>query len=237
MKKVQKHYDEVAPIYDRRYNHQQGRQYYAHITRQVLDYLEPGGLLLDIGCGTGLFIERYLASGSEAVGIDISKGMVTRARERCPLSEFIIGTAESLPFQENTFDAVTSLLAFSYIEEPEKMVADMHRILRPGGRLALCTIGKNFLTSLVPALYWIGEKMEIRRIGVGDFDERYYSADEMYAMLTGARFVDVTVKRCSFAHASLTPPIFNIAKKLEPFVEEKLPYLAYNICAMGQKPK
>jgi len=202
-----------------------------------MDYLEQGGLLLDIGCGTGLFIERYLTSGNCAIGIDISRGMITQARERCPLSEFIVGTAETLPFYENTFDAVTSLLAFSYIEKPDKMAADIYRILRPGGRLALCTLGKNFLTSIVPALYRIGEKMEIRRIGVGDFDERYYSEEEMNTILTGAGFVDVMVKRCSFAHVSLAPPIFKLAKKLEPFVEEKLPYLAYNICAMGRKPK
>jgi hypothetical protein len=89
---------------------------------------------------------------------------------------------------------------------------------------------------VVPALYWLGEKMELRKIGVGDFDERYYTEVEMEDLLEQAGFCRVSVRRCSFAHASLASPIFHIARKMEPFVEEKLPYLAYNLCASGTKP-
>jgi ubiquinone/menaquinone biosynthesis C-methylase UbiE len=236
MKKVQAHYDEVAAIYDRRYSTGKGSQYYARLARQVLECLESDGLLLDIGCGTGLFLSRYLSLGNEAVGIDLSRGMIARARRRLPESEFLVGTADALPFRENSFDAVASLLTFSYIQHPEEMVADVYRILRPGGRFALCTLGKNVLTSVVPALYWLGEKMELRKIGVGDFDERYYTEVEMEDLLEQAGFCRVSVRRCSFAHASLASPIFHIARKMEPFVEEKLPYLAYNLCASGTKP-
>jgi ubiquinone/menaquinone biosynthesis C-methylase UbiE len=236
MKKVQAHYDEVAAVYDRRYGMGKGSQYYAHLTRHVMDSLGTGGLLLDIGCGTGLFLSRYLASGGEGVGIDLSPGMVARARERLPESEFLVGTGEALPFRDNTFDAVASLLTFSYIHHPEEMIADVYRILRPGGRFALCTLGKNLFTSMVPALYWIGEKMELRKIGVGDFNEHYYTEEEMEALLGYAGFEEVEVRRCSFAHASLASPFFRIARKVEPFVEEKIPYLAYNLCASGEKP-
>lgn len=237
MKKVQDHYDDVAAIYDHRYGQGKGRQYYAHLTRQVLSWLEPGGLLLDIGCGTGLFIERYQRSDRQAVGLDISRGMIERARDRCPESEFLVGTAEALPFRENTFDSVASLLAFSYIRHPASMVEDVYRILRPGGRFALCTLGKNLFTSMVPPLYWIGEKMDVRKIGVGHFKEHYYSGAEMRRMLSRAGFESVEVWRCSFAHASLASPFFHLARKMEPFVEEKLPYLAYNLCAAGRKPE
>jgi ubiquinone/menaquinone biosynthesis C-methylase UbiE len=237
MKKVQAHYDEVAAIYDRRYGAGKGSQYYAHLTRQVLGSLGTGGLLLDIGCGTGLFLSRYLAYGGVGIGIDLSGGMVARARERLPESEFLVGTGEALPFRDNTFDAVASLLTFSYIQHPERMIENVYRILRPGGRFALCTLGKNLFTSVVPALYWLGEKMELRKIGVGDFDERYYTEEEMGYLLEHAGFDGVEVRRCSFAHASLASPFFRIARRVEPFVEEKLPYLAYNLCASGQKPK
>jgi ubiquinone/menaquinone biosynthesis C-methylase UbiE len=237
MKKVQAHYDEVAAVYDRRYGMGKGSQYYAHLTRQVLSSLGTSGLLLDIGCGTGLFLSRYLTYGGEAVGIDLSRGMVARARERLRESDFLVGTAEALPFRDNTFDAVASLLTFSYIHRPEEMIADVYRILRPGGRFALCTLGKNLFTSVVPALYWLGEKMELRKIGVGDFDEHYYTEEEMADLLECAGFAEVSVRRCSFAHASLASPFFRIARKVEPFVEEKLPYLAYNLCASGEKPK
>lgn len=237
MKKVQAHYDEVAAIYDRRYGRGKGSQYYAHLTRHVMESLGTSGFLLDIGCGTGLFLSRYLTYGGEAIGIDLSRGMVAHARDRLPESEFLVGTGEALPFRDNTFDAVVSLLTFSYIHHPEEMIADVYRILRPGGRFALCTLGKNVFTSMVPALYWIGEKMELRKIGVGDFDEHYYSEEEMEALMGGAGFEEVEVRRCSFAHVSLATPFFRIARKMEPFVEEKLPYLAYNICVSGEKPR
>lgn len=237
MKKVQAHYDEVAAIYDRRYGVGKGSQYYAHLTRYMMESLGREGLLLDIGCGTGLFLSRYLSQGGDGIGIDLSRGMVARARERLPESEFLVGTGEALPFRDNTFDAVASLLTFSYIHHPAEMVADVYRILRPGGRFALCTMGKNLFTSMVPALYWIGEKMELRKIGVGDFDEHYYTEEEMEALLGDAGFEGVEVRRCSFAHVSLATPFFRIARKMEPFVEEKLPYLAYNLCASGSKPK
>lgn len=236
MSKVQKHYDEVAEIYDRRYDREQGRQYYDHISRQVLGCLKEGAFILDIGCGTGLFMERYLSRGGAAVGIDISRGMIRRARDRCPMSEFVVGDGQSLPFAGGTFDAVASLLAFSYVREPERMLSEVFRVLKPGGRLALCTLGRNMLTSMVPALYRIGELIEVKGIGVGDFGERYYTEEEMMALLEGAGFCGVTVRRCSFAHVAMVKPFFRIARRMEPFVEERVPRLAYNVCASGIRP-
>ena len=45
--------------------------------------LPKGGNLLDIGCGTGLFVERYIEAGGSAIGLDISRKMIERARHRC----------------------------------------------------------------------------------------------------------------------------------------------------------
>lgn len=237
MHKVKRHYDEVAEIYDRRYDRGKGREYYDHISRQVMGFVDDASFLLDIGCGTGLFIERFLSFGGNAIGIDISRGMIRKARDRCPMSEFVVGDGQALPFAAETFDAVVSLLAFSYMNEPEKMLCEAHRVLKPKGRLALCTLGKNLLTSVVPAIYRLGETMEVRGIGVGDFGERYYDEEEMETMLAKAGFEEISVKRCSFAHVSLARPFFELARRVEPFVEERVPRLAYNLCATGVKPE
>ncbi|MFY9195530.1 MAG: ubiquinone biosynthesis protein UbiE, partial [Methanoculleus sp.] len=74
-------------------------------------------------------------------------------------------------------------------------------------------------------------------VGVGDFDEHYYTNGELAGLLEDAGFTDVSVTRCSFAHVNLADPIFALAQKVEPIIEEKLPYLAYNVCAAGKKPK
>lgn len=236
--KVQSHYDDISDVYEQRYDHRErGRLYYDHISQAVISKIKTGGNLLDIGCGTGLFISRYLKFGGTATGVDISPGMIHRARVKFPDLEFFVGNAENLPFRDNSYDAISSLLAFSYLQRPEMMLSDCLRILVPGGRLALCTLGKNMFTSGLPTLFVIGEKMKIRKVGIGNFSENYYSAQEMYQLMAHAGFEDIEIFRCSFAHFTFADPLFSIAKKVEPFIEDKIPYLAYNLIASGKKPE
>lgn len=235
--KVQIHYDEIADVYDQRYDHRdRGKMYYDHISKAVLDHIRTDGTLLDIGCGTGLFLQRYLKYGKKAVGLDISPGMVRKACKKHPNEIFLIGTAEKLPFKDNSFTSISSLLTFSYLVEPENTLIDCLRVLEPGGRIAICTLGKNVFTSGLPAIYSIGEKMRIKRVGVGTFPEQYYSAKDMYQLLESAGFEDIEIFRCSFAHFNFVDLIFSIAKRVEPFIEERIPYLAYNLIGSGRKP-
>ena len=237
MNKVQQHYDEIADIYDDRYDGHRGRSYHRHISDHVMSVLPKGGFLLDLGCGTGLFVERYIQEGGRAVGLDISPGMVRHGRQRCPVSGFCVGTADVLPFRDGTFDALASLLAFSYVPDPEAMLEESYRVLKPGGRIAICTLSRTVFTSIVPVIYQVGEKVGLKKVGVGDFNERYYTNGEIACLLEDAGFAEISVGRCSFAHLNLADPVFSLARKVEPFVEENLPYLAYNVCAAGKKPE
>lgn len=238
--KVQSHYDDIADVYDQRYDHRQrGKIYYDHIAGAVLGKIHLNGHLLDIGCGTGLFLDRYLEEGTDrtATGIDISPGMIRKAKERYQDLPYVVGNAELLPFESCSFDSISSLLAFSYLQHPDKSLRDCHRVLVPGGRIAVCTLGRNIFTSSLPALYSIGAKMKIRRVGVGSFAEHYYCAKEMYDLLYSAGFEEIEIFRCSFAHFNLAGPLFMIAKKVESFIEDNIPYLAYNLIAAGKKPE
>jgi len=202
----------------------------------MLDWLPRGKLLLDLGCGTGLFMRRYGELGGTAVGLDISRGMVEAARGQGGWFEYLVGNAEVLPFRNRTFDAVSCMLAFSYLERPSSMLAEAFRVLKPGGSIAVSTLSRCVITSLVPAIYRIGEKMETGRIGVGDFGERYYTEAELTRIFLDAGFLDVRAKRCSFAHHSLKEPIFDIARRVEPFIERRVPGLAYNLVVCGRVP-
>lgn len=235
--KIQRHYDEVADRYDHHYDRSRGRCYHTHLSRHVIEMLpEETGSLLDIGCGTGLFVEKYLAGGRCAVGIDISRGMIRQARRRCPGTDFIVGTGETLPFSDASFDAIASLLAFSYMKDPAAMLDEAFRVLRPGGTIAICTLGKNLLTRSIPAIYHIGEIMQVDHPVIRNFGEHYFNEEEMIALFTGSGFTDVQTKWCSFAHLDLIDPLFSLARRVEPFVERRLPQLAYNICVNGKKP-
>jgi ubiquinone/menaquinone biosynthesis C-methylase UbiE len=234
--KIQRHYNDVADRYDHHYDRSRGRCYHTHLSQHIMEVLPKTGLLLDIGCGTGLFVEKYLVENGTAVGIDISRGMILQARRRCRESEFVIGTGETIPFGDDAFDAVASLLAFSYMREPQEMLDEAFRVLKPGGTIVICTLGKKLLTYGVPAIYQIGEKMRVNHLVVRDFGEHYYDEADMSRMFSSAGFVGIQAKWCSFAHIDLIDPLFNLARKVEPFIERRLPQLAYNICVHGTKP-
>ncbi len=226
----------MSDIYDQHYDHDRGKEYYSNICDTIMEGLHLNGNLLDIGCGTGLFMRRYLQSGGEVCGLDLSHGMLTRARVRCAGHDVTVGDAEVLPFKANSFDAVASLLAFSYLRHPEDMLRESYRVLKPGGVLSICTLGKNIFTLMVPIIYRLGEKMHIKRVGMASFSEHYYNNTEIRELFENNGFTGVKVKRKSFAHVNFGDSLFDATKKIEPFVEEKIPKLAYNICVSGTKP-
>ncbi len=233
--KIRKHYDTVADTYDHHYDHHRGKKYHTHLSNHLMNVLPKGGNLLDIGCGTGLFVEKYIKNGGCGTGLDISRGMVAKARRRCPDCEFLVGTGEKLPFADNSFNAVSSVLVFSYVKDPASMIAEVYRVMEPGGSIALCTLGKKLITRGIPSLYKIGEKIKIKHVVMKDFGEHYYDEQEMFSLFDGAGFSDIDVKWCSFAHIDMIDPIFNLATKVEPFVEKRVPQLAYNIFVSAKK--
>jgi len=234
--KVRKHYDTIAEEYDGRYDCSRGRNYHTHLSGYVLAKLPKGGRLLDIGCGTGLFARQYISSGGSAVGIDLSENMIVQARQRCSGCDFSVGTADMLPFRDASFDAVSSILVFTYLSDPEGMFSEAYRVLRPGGSLAICTLGRKLLTRGIPALYQIGEKMRPSHIAMKNFGERYYNEQEMRDFFSSAGFEDIGMRWCSFAHVSMMDPLFSLARKIEPFVERQVPQLTFNLCASARKP-
>ncbi|NLD56574.1 MAG: ubiquinone biosynthesis protein UbiE, partial [Methanomicrobiales archaeon] len=100
---------------------------------------------------------------------------------------------------------------------------------------ALCTLGKKLITRGIPSLYKIGEKIKIKRVVMKDFGEHYYDEREMQELFDGAGFSDINVKWCSFAHIDMFDPIFDFATKVEPFVEKRVPQLAFNIFVSAKK--
>lgn len=99
---------------------------------------KPGERVLDIAAGTGTSSAAIAKSGAEVVALDFSAGMVAVGRNRQPAIEFIVGNAEELPFGDNEFDAVTISFGLRNVNRPKVALAEMYRVLKPGGRLVIC---------------------------------------------------------------------------------------------------
>ena len=100
----------------------------AHVTK--------GARLLDVACGPGYAAAAAAALGASAIGIDFSSEMVEEARGRYPGIEFKEGDAEQLSFEDSSFDAVVLNFGMLHLARPEQALAQAHRVLRPGGRVA-----------------------------------------------------------------------------------------------------
>ena len=96
--------------------------------------------IADIACGTGILsdrIERELQP-DEIYGIDMSDGMLERARARSDRVKWLRGPAEQLPFDDGALDAVVTTSAFHFFDQPAAL-REFHRVLAPGGPVAACS--------------------------------------------------------------------------------------------------
>jgi ubiquinone/menaquinone biosynthesis C-methylase UbiE len=104
--------------------------------------LQPEDDLLDVACGTGWFLKKNAAHVHHIAGIDLHEIGISMARRRnrkriaAGTAEIVLGDSAALPWEDNRFSAVTCncLQCFA---EPQKSVQEMHRVLRPGGRVLI----------------------------------------------------------------------------------------------------
>jgi SAM-dependent methyltransferase len=105
----------------------------------TLDALEPlAGLShLDVGCGAGLALQMSAARGATVTGLDASDGLLAFARIRLPDADLRVGEIEELPFADESFDVVTAFNSIQYAVDPSHAVAELARVCRSRGRVAI----------------------------------------------------------------------------------------------------
>lgn len=104
--------------------------------------IPPGAIVLDVGCGPASITGSLVCAsgpGGLVLGVDISEAMLTRAvrAESGAQVGFLRADAQRLPFRDQTFDAAVSIAVLQLIPDPTAALAEMARVLRPGGRLAV----------------------------------------------------------------------------------------------------
>src|SRR5262245_56713343 len=140
-------FDQVAPEYD---GWAQGQ--HARVAARLVELARPkkGEHCLDVGTGTGL-VAREIATRVKpgtVIGIDLSDRMLSIARARKTINMQYLGmAAERLVFKPGTFDLVTMGEALAYLADPFTALDEAHRVLRPGGRLAVSCLRRSLSTA------------------------------------------------------------------------------------------
>ena len=144
----------------------------------VLEWLapKPGESILDLGCGDGQLTERIAASGASVIGIDASPAMAEAARARGLAAD--VGNAEALPYTAETFDAVFSNAALHWVRDQGAMMAQVRRVLKPGGRFVAEMGGHGNIAAIRVALMAV-----LERHGLSGLEDgvNYYPTPEGYS--------------------------------------------------------
>jgi ubiquinone/menaquinone biosynthesis C-methylase UbiE len=100
----------------------------------------PGTRALDVGCGPGGLTSELVAraGAGRVAAIDPAAQFADACRERHPGADVRVGPAEQLPWEDATFDAALAQLVIAFMADPDRGVAEMARVTRPGGVVALC---------------------------------------------------------------------------------------------------
>jgi demethylmenaquinone methyltransferase / 2-methoxy-6-polyprenyl-1,4-benzoquinol methylase len=133
-------FDRIAPVYDA-----MNRTMTAGLDRRwrrqtAGAVVRPGDAVLDACCGTGDLTIACARAGAQVTGLDFSERMLERARRKAPELEWVRGDLLDLPFADGTFAGATVGFGVRNVEDLERALAELRRVLTPGGRLGILEI-------------------------------------------------------------------------------------------------
>jgi demethylmenaquinone methyltransferase/2-methoxy-6-polyprenyl-1,4-benzoquinol methylase len=202
---VRSMFDRIAPVYDlmNRVMTAGLDQRWRRLT--VRKVVSPGDRVLDACCGTGdLAVAARKAAAGEVVGLDFSERMLERARRKDAAVEWVRGDLLELPFEDGSFDAATVGFGVRNVADLDRGLAELRRVLRPGGRLGVLEITRprgplrlfyrlwfDVLIPLAGKILPGGKAYTYLPASV----RRFPGPDELAALLRAQGFADVTYQR------------------------------------------
>lgn len=117
----------------------QQMQSYEEALRRV--GLQRGRLVLDIGCGVGVFLRLVADRGARPFGLDASDALIELARKRVPDADLRVGEIEALPYEDDTFDLVTGFTSFFFANDIVAALGEGGRVAKPGAPVVIQVLG------------------------------------------------------------------------------------------------
>jgi SAM-dependent methyltransferase len=193
------------------------------------DLIEPGELrgrrVLDVGCGTGWFSREIEQAGGRVVALDIGVHLLAKVGEKCGAAR-VAGDACGLAFADGSFDVVVSSECIEHTVDPRRALAEMCRVLKPGGLLVVT----------VPNEFWRWAEVVARLFKLRPYEglENWLWLPDLVGTL---RRSDMTVERTRGVH--LFPPVLRLTWPLLEWLDRAGPALApimVNVAARARKP-
>lgn len=229
VKRVQSHYDHLAHEYDGVFS--------PHVVRHYLDKrvgvvrsLLRSGSVLDVGCGTGVLAAEVAGAGFEAVGVDVSPGMLAEAAGR-GLAGVFAAFSTALPFADDTFNLAITVATLHHLETPARValtISEMARVVRPDGYVVIWD--HNPLNPYWPIL--------MKRVPQDSGEERLVPLAEVLAGARAAGLQVVAARRLGLIPDFVPARLMPLARLAEQVVEAVPPLsliAAHNV-VIGRKP-
>jgi ubiquinone/menaquinone biosynthesis C-methylase UbiE len=217
--KSREYYDEFSKGYETRRGKNVPRGYH-----EMLDELESGFVekfgrnkdVLEVGCGTGLVLTRIARFARKAEGIDLSPGMLEKAREKgLHVTE---GSATELPFQSESFDVTCSFKVLAHIPDIESALSEMARVTRKGGMILAEFYNpwsiRGLLRNLGPKKQIGSTKNEADVYTRFDSPLRARELTPSGCAFRGARGVRIVTPAAQIVDAKIVGPVFYKAEQL-----------------------
>jgi demethylmenaquinone methyltransferase/2-methoxy-6-polyprenyl-1,4-benzoquinol methylase len=169
---------------------------------------------LDLAAGTGSSSVVFAKPGVKVIASDFSEGMLAVGRKRHPNLEFVFADATKLPFADASVDAVTISFGLRNVVDPKKAVAEMFRVLKPGGVVVICefshvrtpvigSLYRWYLANILPTL----SKLLAKNKGAYDYLSESIAAwpkqEVLVQWLVDAGFKDAKYKNLNFGIVAL----------------------------------
>ena len=201
---VRSMFDRIAPVYDvmNRVMTAGLDRRWRRLTAEAV--VRPGDAVVDVCCGTGDLALACIRAGGRVTGLDFSEPMLERARRKSDAVEWVHGDALAMPFSDGSFDAATVGFGVRNVPELERALAELRRVLRSGGRVAILEITRpRGLLAPFYRLWFDGVVPLLGKVLPGGAAYTYLPAsvrrfpgpDELAELLGGAGFTAVRYRR------------------------------------------
>ena len=187
---------------------------------EYLDRIMPfddykGKKVLDVGCGVGNDLSRFAKRGADVTGIDLAEHSVELARKNFDLrglnGRFLVMDGEDMQFPAGSFDLAYCHTVLHFTPEPNRMIREIHRVLRPGGQAIIMTVNKKS---------WLNRLHRMFRVQIDHLDSPVFYS---YTISDFRSMVDL------FSEMKVVPERFPVATKVHGGLKAKL----YNTLFVG----